>query len=104
MTSRHAPLSTPQDREHAWLDALARRRAGAKIGWTIHAAVYLCVNVGLLLLSWSQGRHWGLYPALGWGLGLLAHGVAVWVLMPGGSVMQRLVARERAQLERSRGR
>lgn len=97
-------LSTPQDREQARLDALARRRAGAKIGWYIHAAIYLCVNTGLLLLSWSQGRHWGLYPALGWGLGLLAHGVAVWVLMPGGSVMQRLVARERAQLERGLGR
>lgn len=97
-------LSTSQDREQARLDALARRRAGAKIGWYIHAAIYLCVNTGLLLLSGSQGRHWGLYPALGWGLGLLAHGVAVWVLMPGGSVMQRLVARERAQLERGLGR
>ncbi|MDA7414838.1 2TM domain-containing protein [Xenophilus arseniciresistens] len=82
------------------LDALARRRAGAKIGWYLHAAVYLCVNAGLLLLSWSQGRHWALYPALGWGLGLLAHGAAVWALMPGSSLMRQLVARERERLER----
>ncbi|WP_225781781.1 2TM domain-containing protein [Xenophilus sp. Marseille-Q4582] len=94
------PPST--DRDPARLDALARRRAGAKIGWFLHAAVYLCVNAGLVLLSLSQGRHWAVYPALGWGLGLLAHGAAVWLLMPGGHLMQRLVARERAQLERGR--
>lgn len=85
------------------LDALARRRAGAKLGWYIHAAVYLCVNAGLLMLSWSQGRHWGIYPALGWGLGLLAHGVAVWLLMPGGHFMRQMVARERERLEREGG-
>lgn len=86
------------------LDTLARRRAGAKIGWYIHAAVYLCVNLGLLALSLAQGRHWGLYPALGWGLGLLIHGLVVWALAPGSTLMQRLVARERAQLERAHER
>ena len=91
-------------REHARLDALARRRAGAKMGWYMHAAIYLCVNAALLGLAWSQGRHWALYPALGWGVGLLAHGLAVWVLMPGGGVMRRLVERERAQLARGPGR
>lgn len=88
----------------AHLDRLARRRAHAKLGWYAHAAVYACVNLALVLLSASQGRHWGVFPLLGWGLGLGLHGLRVWLLAPGGDLMNRLVARERAQLERHPGR
>ena len=35
----------------------------------IHASVYVLVNLGLAALSLSQGRHWAIFPALGWGLG-----------------------------------
>ena len=52
------------------LDRLARRRASAKMGWFIHAAVYAIVNLGLAALSLSAGRDWHAYPLLGWGLGL----------------------------------
>ncbi|MGP1681739.1 MAG: 2TM domain-containing protein, partial [Giesbergeria sp.] len=51
-------------------------------------------------LSASSGRHWALFPALGWGLGLLLHGVAVWLAMPGGSLYAQLLERERAALQR----
>ena len=97
------PLTdTPADPAH--LDRLAQRRAHAKLGWYAHAAVYVCVNLGLILLSASQGRHWAMFPLLGWGLGLLIHGLKVWLLAPGGDLMHRLVARERAQLGRQQGR
>jgi 2TM domain-containing protein len=50
-----------------------------KTGLRIHAAVY--VGVQLLLLSmWAlagAGYPWFLYPLLGWGIGLVAHYVAV---------------------------
>ncbi|MNY71305.1 hypothetical protein D3C86_2096190 [compost metagenome] len=41
---------------------------------------------------WSgwQGRHWAIYPALGWGLGLLLHGAVVWLKLPGGGHRQRV--------------
>jgi hypothetical protein len=81
------------------LDHLALRRARAKMGWGLHAAVFLAVNTGLIGLSLATGRHWAIYPLLGWGLGLAIHGLAVWLLAPGGSVMDRLVARERAALQ-----
>jgi hypothetical protein len=29
------------------IERLARKRAGAKLGWYIHALVYLCVNAAL---------------------------------------------------------
>ena len=82
------------------LDRLARRRAGAKMGWFIHAAVYAIVNLGLAALSLSAGRDWHAYPLLGWGLGLAIHGAAVWLIGPGAALRERLVERERAALAR----
>lgn len=83
------------------LDWTARRRAKAKLGWFLHATVYVAVNAVLLALSLASGRHWALFPLLGWGLGLLFHGLAVWVLAPGNALMDRMVARERERLDRA---
>lgn len=82
------------------LERLAHRRAGAKLSWYIHAFVYLCVNAFLISLSLWQGRHWAMFPLLGWGLGLALHGFVVFVLGPGNAVRERLIANERAKLER----
>jgi predicted membrane channel-forming protein YqfA (hemolysin III family) len=81
------------------LERTARRRARAKLGWFAHATVYVLVNALLLTLSLTSGRHWALYPLLGWGLGLALHGIAVWALAPGNALMERMVARERAHLQ-----
>ena len=85
------------------IDRLARRRAGARMGWYAHALVYLAVNAVLAILSLSSDRHWAVYPALGWGLGLLIHGLAVWIALGGGGLQQRLVSQERERLLRERG-
>jgi len=71
--------------EQARIDKLALRRAKAKLGWFVHAAIYALVNLGLIALSLANGRSWAIYPLLGWGVGLLAHGLSVWMLPPGGS-------------------
>lgn len=84
------------------LDRLARRRAGAKLGWYVHAMVYLAVNAGLAAISVSVGRSWAVYPALGWGIGLLVHGGVV--LLMSSSLRERMVERERAALQASSGR
>lgn len=76
--ANHTPMTSEE------LDRLARKRAGAKLGWYFHAAVYLAVNLFLLAMSeygWGQ-RGWSLKPMLGWGLGLVLHGISVWVLRP----------------------
>lgn len=74
----------------------ARRRAGMKMGWFVHAGVYVSVNLLLAGLAALSGRNWAIYPALGWGLGLAIHGLVV--LLAGGNVMQRMIERERRQL------
>lgn len=89
---------------HDPLHQQARRRAGMKLGWYVHAAVYLLVNLGLMGLALSQGRHWAIYPALGWGLGLLIHGSVVWLTAPASPLFRRLVERELQALQQSEKR
>lgn len=80
------------------LDQLARRRAKAKLGFFFHASVYVVVNLGLIALSLQSGRAWALFPLLGWGIGLVFHGLSVWVFAPGNDLMESMVRRERARL------
>lgn len=82
------------------IERMARKRAKAKIGWMIHATVYLCVNVGLIAMWTLNDRDIRLAPALGWGLGLALHGISVWFLQPGGSFTERMVQRERERIKR----
>lgn len=84
------------------LERLARRRAGAKLGWYVHASVYVLVNLLLATLSLASGRHWAVFPALGWGLGLAVHGVVVFFVASGG-LHERMVQAERDRLQAARG-
>ena len=85
------PISSANSPEA--LERLARRRVAAKMGWLMHALVYVCVNAGLALIAWHTGRAWHLYPLVGWGLGL-----AVW-LGSGTDLYQRLLEAERKKLQ-----
>lgn len=85
------------------IERLARKRAGAKLGWYIHATVYVIVNLALFALGSSFGRRpWSIFPALGWGVGLALHGVSVFLLGAGSSFRDNLVQRERERLQRQR--
>ncbi|WOP14318.1 2TM domain-containing protein [Ottowia sp. SB7-C50] len=90
--------STPMTAEQ--IDRLARKRAGAKAGWFMHAAIYVIVNLGLAGMALAGGRTWHVYPLLGWGLGLAIHGAAVWLAGPGATWRERLVAQERERIAR----
>lgn len=80
------------------IDRIARRRAGAKLGWYIHAGVYVAVNLLLAILSAAGGKHWAVFPALGWGLGLAIHGVVVFFVTGGAGLHDKLIQRERERL------
>lgn len=82
------------------LESRARKRAAAKIGWYTHASIYILVNLFLAFLSARSSHAWALFPALGWGLGLLIHGVRVWLAPQGGALHASLLERERQALRR----
>ena len=83
----------PPEQREPW----AVQRAGARLGWYVHAPVYVLVN----LLMFGLSRHafgtrpWSLAPLLGWGIGLGLHGLSVFVLGQGRPLRERLVQRER---------
>lgn len=84
------------------IDRIARKRAKAKLGWLMHASIYLIVNAFLVALSLWHGKAWAAAPLLGWGLGLAIHGAAVWFAGAGSALRERLVENERARLTAQR--
>ena len=93
------PLSSDE------IERLARKRAGAKLGWYLHATVSVLVN----LVLWAMSRYafgsrpWSMFPLLGWGLGLTLHGISVFMLGAGSGLRERLVQKERERLQRQQG-
>lgn len=89
----HSRPDLPED-----LERIARQRARAKLGFYTHAFVYTMVIAGLGLLALSQGKAWAVWPAVGWGFGLMMHGVGVYGFGPGSTLRERLTERERQAL------
>jgi uncharacterized membrane protein len=54
----------------------------ARAGFYIHLTVYLAVNALLVCINLltTPDRLWCQWPLLGWGIGLLAHALAVFAL------------------------
>lgn len=92
-------MNANTDRDQA-LERIARRRAGAKLGWYIHATVYIAVNVMLGFLSAMSDRSWAIFPAVGWGIALAIHGAVVFLVT--GGLHERLVQQERNRLQLQR--
>jgi hypothetical protein len=61
------------------LHKVARRRVQMKRGFLTHFMIYVVVNA-MLILIWSmtgRGYPWFIWPLAGWGIGILANGIAV---------------------------
>jgi hypothetical protein len=84
------------------IERLAHKRARGKLGWYMHAALYVVVNLFIFAISrYGFGhRPWSVFPLLGWGVGLALHGISVFVLGTDGGLHQRMVQRERERLQR----
>ena len=74
----------------------ARRHVERKIRFCIHFAVFMLVNGGLILLHVLQARGtaWTPWPLFGWGIGLLFHGLHVFLRAPGARWKQRMIENE----------
>lgn len=74
----------------------ARRRAGAKLGLYLHFAIYVATNVVLIAINFATTpQHlWFVWPLLGWGIGVLFHGLAVFAFSENSPMMKRMIAKE----------
>ena len=79
----------------------AKRRAEVKLGFFIHLAVYLIVNVLLVAINLmtTPDYLWFIWALLGWGIGLFCHGFAVFFLSDGAPLKQRLIEKEMRKQE-----
>ena len=73
-------MSTGMSEEEIY--QVARKRVEEKKGFFIHLAVYVVVNIMLVLIwafSSGGGDPWFLWPLGGWGIGILFHFLGVFV-------------------------
>jgi hypothetical protein len=89
-------------RDNDSLEARARRRVGRKIGFLIHAFVFVAVNLGLFALNQLTGdTRWHQWPLMGWGLGLAIHGIVTFMSLSTDALRRRMVENELRALQRS---
>lgn len=50
--------TSPHPLSPAAMERLARKRAGMRLGWLIHAFIFISVNLLLAGISHAFGRHW----------------------------------------------
>ncbi len=60
----------------------AKKRVEAKLGFYIHLAIYIAVMTLLVVinLTTAPDPFWAIWPLIGWGIAVLAHGLSVFVL------------------------
>ena len=88
--------------EEQTIEARAAHRVRRKMGFFIHAAVYLMVNGGLFLMNqWMPEQPAHHLPLLGWGLGLAIHGVVTLLRLQGEGLHRQMLAREIETLRRT---
>ena len=82
----------------------ARRRLAAERGFYVHLATYVIVIGCLFLINAMTGsRWWFVWPALGWGIGILVHALATFGLVGFmGREWERRRLKELIEEERSR--
>jgi hypothetical protein len=85
------------------VEELAKKRVQARMGFFVHVCMYVVMNTGIFAI-WAltgQGYPWFMWPMLGWGIGILAHGVTL-AIGPGSAAETRAIERELHRLHSAR--
>ena len=82
------------------IEARAARRVRKKIGFYIHALVFVLVNLGVVVVNMLNGRGPGfIWP---WGIGLAVHGLLTLVSLQGEGVRERMIRQEIERMKRDK--
>ena len=87
--------------------ARAKQRVEARIGFYTHLAVYVGVNILLLVINLTKSPEylWFKWPLMGWGIGLFFHGMGVFVFSKGTfqARKEKMIREEMDKDSRNRG-
>jgi hypothetical protein len=72
------------------------QKSSTKIGFYIHLAVYSAVNAILIVinLSTSSEYMWFIWPLIGWGIGVIFHGLGVFLFSGSSQFKEKMVQKE----------
>jgi hypothetical protein len=85
------------------LETVAKKRVQDRMGFVVHAVMYAAMNAGLIVI-WSltgSSYPWFMWPALGWGIAVLAHAVTL-AIGPGSERERRSIDREVRRMREAR--
>ncbi len=91
------------DRDSLSIEARAQRRVRRKMGFFIHAFVFVVVNLGFFALSQLGLHHPRAHhvPLMGWALGLAIHGIVTLLSLQGEGLRRRMLDQEMQALRRA---
>ena len=74
----------------------AKRKVETRMGFYIHLIVYIVVNTLLTIINliFTADYFWAMWPMIGWGSGLVIHGLFTFVFDPESSLKERLIEKE----------
>ncbi|MBW2063146.1 MAG: 2TM domain-containing protein [Deltaproteobacteria bacterium] len=74
----------------------AKKRVEARIGFYIHLAVYVGVNILLIIINLATSTQylWFKWPLIGWGIGICFHALAIFVFPEGSPIKERMIKKE----------
>jgi len=78
----------------------AEKRAEERLGFYIHLGIYAIVNLFLIAIWWFTGGigtfPWFIFPLFGWGIGIVAHFIAVYIST---NLMDKMAEKELEKLK-----
>ncbi|MGD9141498.1 MAG: 2TM domain-containing protein [bacterium] len=82
----------------------AKERVEEKLGFISHLAAYVVINAFLFFIDYRTDRviNWAYWPLIGWGIGLLFHGLNTFLLGEGSAWKERMIKKEMSK-ERTEG-
>ena len=74
----------------------AEKKVEARMGFYTHLVVYLVVNTMLTILNLTVAGDyfWAMWPMIGWGIGVILHGLSTFVFDSQSSLKERLIEKE----------
>ncbi|UCE79458.1 MAG: 2TM domain-containing protein [Nitrospiraceae bacterium] len=73
----------------------AKKRVEAKMGFYVHLAIFVAVNILLIINYTTSPQNLSFkWPLIGWGIGILFYALSVFVFSEGSSLKEQLIKKE----------